>query len=212
MKALLMRITVGVFALGALFYFLACTPPTPNNNAGQNVSPNSNHANGNQANGNTLTSLQPCDSNTNPGTHGQQMKHEMKDKMSPALKKLYKDADNPDGTFTIEITQATGGTYYIGRIKGKISGDDNLKELSDILNDFQSKQECLRVIYFVPPDGASATAEGEPGFEWSSCEYPMHVCPNGECCSTIEANTNSNTNQIPHPPIVNGNRTTNTNH
>jgi hypothetical protein len=129
--------------------------------------------------------------------------------MGPSLKRLLKTSDNPDGTFTLEVEKAQNGTYFIARIKGKVSGDDNLKELSNILNDFQSKKECLRMIYFLP-DPTSSSATGEPGFEWSSCEYPMHVCPNGECCSVIGANTNTNGNTTPLVN-VNGNRIANTN-
>ena len=209
MKTLLIRIAIGIIALGALLYFLGCNPPAPNTNTSQNnnVSPNQNQANGNKA----ATDLRPCDYGSEPGSHAQHIKDAIKDKMGPSLKKLLKTADNPSGTFTIDIQKAESGTYFVARIKGKVSGDDNLKELSNILNDFQSKQECLRVIYFLP-DQTSAAGDGEPGFEWSSCEWPMHVCPNGECCTAVETNTNTNTNPIPHPSTNgNSNRGGNTN-
>ena len=190
MKALLMRIAIGIIALGALLYFLGCNPPAPSTNTSQNqntapkITANANRA--------SKDELQPCEYGSEPGPHAQHIKEEIKDKMGPSLKKLLKDPSNPDGTFTIEIQKATGGTYFVARIKGKVSGDDNLKELSNILNDFQSKQECLRVIYFMP-DQTAAAGDGEPGFEWNSCEYPLHVCPNGECCMPVDANTNTNT-------------------
>jgi hypothetical protein len=206
MKALMMRIAVGITALLGLLYFLACSPPAPNSNTSQNVAPNQN-----QANGNTVSKedLSPCEYGSEPGPHAQHIKDDIKAKMGPSLKRLLKTSDNPDGTFTLEVEKAQNGTYFIARIKGKVSGDDNLKELSNILNDFQSKKECLRMIYFLP-DPTSLSATGEPGFEWSSCEYPMHVCPNGECCSVIGANTNTNGNTTPLVN-VNGNRIANTN-
>ncbi|HKP70838.1 MAG TPA: hypothetical protein VJV05_16230, partial [Pyrinomonadaceae bacterium] len=179
-------------------YFLGCNPAPPNNNTSQNqgVSPNANHANTNSS----KNDMKPCEATSEPGSHAQHIKDEIKDKMGPSLKKLLKTNDNPNGTFTVEISKAENGTYFVGRIKGKISGDDNLKELSNILNDFQSRQECLRVIYF-QPDPALALPPGGGGFEWSSCEYPMVVCPNGECCMPIDVpnpspgvNTNANVN------------------
>jgi hypothetical protein len=131
--------------------------------------------------------------------------------MGPTLKKLLKGPDNPNGTFTVEVTKAQNGTYFIARVRGKVSGDDNLKELSNILNDFQDKQECLRVVYFLP-DSTASSAAGDPGFEWSSCEYPLHVCPNGECCMPIDANVNTNVNTTPNANTnSNGNRSANTN-
>ena len=137
------------------------------------------------------------------------MKNAIKNKMSPALKKLLKDQDNPNGTFTIDIQKGTDVMYFVAYIKGKISGDDNLKELSDILNDFQGKSECMRMIYFLP-NQTSTTADSVPGFEWSSCEYPMHVCPNGECCQDKDSNTNTNTHPGPSP-TANSNGNSNSN-
>lgn len=198
MKALSMRISIGIIALGALFYFLACSPATQDNKVNQNqsVAQNQNAANASK------DDLKPCEVGSAPGSHSQQIKKEIKDKMGPSLKKLLKDADNPNGTFTVEVQKAGDGSYFVAHIKGKVSGDDNLKELSNILNDFQSKEECLRVIYFLP--GEATHADPGDGFEWSSCEHPMVVCPNGECCvpppypngnTNGNANANSNTNR-----------------
>ena len=207
MKGLLIRVGAGTIALGALIYFLACSPPAPqSNNSSQNVGSNQNQANGNTA---SKEDLRPCEYGSEPGSHAQHIKDEIKNKMGPSLKRLLKTPDNPAGTFTVEVQKAQNGTYFVARIKGKISGDDNLKELSNILNDFQSKQECLRVIYFLP-DSTTTSASGDPGFEWSSCEYPMHVCPNGECCMPVDGNTNTNGNTTPRPN-TNGNSNGNTN-
>lgn len=192
MKAQLMRIMVGVVGLGALLYFLACSPPAPNNKStqNQNLSPDQNAAGANKASMN----MQPCDDfGSGHGAHAKAIKDEIEGKMGPSLKKLLKDQNNPNGTFTLEVQKAANGKYYVGYVKGKVSGDDNLKELSNILNDFQGKQDCLRVIFFQPTQ-TSAAADGGPGFEWSACEYPMVVCPGGECCMPVDPNANSNAN------------------
>jgi hypothetical protein len=140
--------------------------------------------------------MKPCDDyGSGHGAHAKAIKDEIKNKMSPSLKKLLKDQDNPGGTFTVEIEKATNAKYYVGHVRGKVSGDDNLKELSNILNDFQSKEDCLRVIFFLPAQ--TSTSVDGPGFEWSSCQYPMVVCPGGECCMAVDTNTNANT-PAPH--------------
>lgn len=189
MKALLLRISVGIAGLGALVYFLACSPATQNNNSNQNqaIAPNQNQANGNVSS----KDLRPCEYGLPPGSQAQQIKKDIEAKMGPSLKKLLKDPANPNGTFTVEVQKASGGTYFVAYIKGKISGDDNLKQLSNILNDFQGKEQCLRVIHFLPNQ---LTATDGGGFEWSSCEHPMVVCPNGECCIPATGNTNTNMN------------------
>src|SRR5687767_9873437 len=159
--------------------FLACSPATQNNNSRQNQ-----NLSANQNVNKPSRDLGPCNYGSQPGSHAQEIKKEIEGKMSTSLKKLLKDQANPGGTFTIEIQKASNGTYFVANVRGKVSGDDNLKELSDILNDFQDKQECLRVVYFLP-DQLSPAGPGD-GFEWSSCEHPMVVCPNGECCIPSE--------------------------
>ena len=204
MKALSMRISAGMISLGALFYFLACSPATQNNNSSQNQTsaPSQNQASGNSV----ARDLRPCNYGSEPGSHAQEIKKDIKDKMGTSLKKLLKDQDNPGGTFTLDVQKASNGTYFIAYVRGTVSGDDNLKELSDILNDFQDRQECLRMVYFLPAQ-TSPSADGGDGFEWSSCEHPMVVCPNGECCIPTETNTNTNGNSNTNTNTnANGNR------
>ncbi len=192
MKAQSIRIMVGVVALGGLLYFLACTPPVPSNNSSQNqnLSLNQNQADANKAS----KDLSPCDDyGSGHGEHAKAIKDEIEKEMGSSLKKLLKNQNNPSGTFTLEVQKAPNGKYYVGYIRGRISGDDNLKDLSDILNNFQSKKDCLRMIFFQPTQPAPAADDG-PGFEWSACEYPMVVCPNGECCPALDPDANSNTN------------------
>lgn len=186
MKALLMRISAGIIALGAMLYFLACTPSTQNYN--QNSSPAQNQMVEKQE----PRDLGPCDYGSNPGHIGERIKGEMKVKMPAALKRLLKDSDNPAGTFTIEIQKAPNKAYFEAYITGRVSGDDNLKALSNILNDFQDKASCLRVVHFLSDSTRPATFDS--GFEWSSCEYPMVVCPTGVCCYPAAGNSNSNGN------------------
>jgi hypothetical protein len=169
MKALSIRISAASLGLAALLYFSACSPGNQNSNS-----------NSNQVNG---SDLKACDLQSDPGAHAKKIKNEIKGKMSNSLKKLLKDQENPNGTFTIEIQKVSNGEYYVAYVKGKVSGDDSLKELSNILNDFQNKEACLRVAYFYGEQSGPTTINlGDPGFMWSSCEHPMVVCPNGECC------------------------------
>ena len=213
MKAQSMKIVAGTIVLGALLYFLACSSPTPTNNSSQNQNQptNQNQAN---ANGTPHSDLKACDDyGSDPNPHAQHIKKEIENKMDSSLKKLLKTPTNPDGTFTVEVKRATepaNAKYFVAYIRGKVSGDDNLKELSDILNDFQSKEECLRIVYFLP-EGAVTTDGG--GFEWIACQYPMVVCPDGTCCmpdylqqegSTSSAYSNSSGN-------TNSNKAANTN-
>jgi len=207
MKALSMKIAGAILALGALLYFPACSPPTPNNSSGQNqnLAPNQNQANGNVA----PMDLGRCrDYGSEPGgppAHAQNIKNGIKGKMDSKLKSLYKDSDNPGGTFTIDVQKAENGRYFVAYVRGKVSGDDNLKKLSNILNDFQNDEECLRVVYFLREQTSSGAALAEDGFEWSSCQHPMVVCPNGECCQATSSNTNTG-NTVPS-----GNSNSNTN-
>src|SRR5262245_14282539 len=114
MKALFVRISVGIIALGTLLYFLACNPPTQNNNTSQNQ---------NQAKETSApTDLTPCAYGSEPGSHAKHIKDEIVSKMGTSLKKLLKDQNNPNGTFTLEIQKATNGTYFIANVKGKLSG------------------------------------------------------------------------------------------
>jgi hypothetical protein len=208
MKALSIRILAGLIALGGLFYFLACSPATQNNNSSQNQNLASNQTNGNVA----VKDMGPCrDYGSDPGgSHAGAIKKGIKDKMDSSLKRLLKDQDNPGGTFTIDVQKATNGTYFIAYVRGNVSGDDNLKELSNILNDFQDKQECLRMVYFLPHE--TTPADRLDGFRWTSCEHPMVVCPNGECCLAAETNTNTNVNSNANANAnANANRGGNTN-
>ena len=121
--------------------------------------------------------------------------------MSDELKKELKDESNPNGTFTLEIKKPDDAAYFVAYVTGKVSGDDNLKDLGDILNNYQDEQFCLRVVY-LRPSTASAATIGD-GFPWFACEHPLQTCPTGICaeiCPNIDPNPsptpsgNSNSN------------------
>src|SRR6187397_509048 len=149
MKALSMRILAGVIALGALLYILACSPATQNNNSSQNQ-----NLSGNQASA-AAKELEPCDSSVGDPNHGEGLKgkieKKIKDKPFSSLKKLLKDSNNLDGTFTVEVKKGEGANveYFVAYIRGKVSGDNNLKDLSDVMNDFQDEKNCLRLVYLL---------------------------------------------------------------
>ena len=199
MKALFLRLLAVTLLLVTLLYTFACSPGGQN----QNLTGNQNQANGNRSS----RDLRRCEYGSDPVATGKEIKKKIKEKMSDELKKELKDEANPSGTFTLEIKKAEQAAYFEAYVTGNISGDDNLKELGDILNDFQDKEFCLRVV-FLMPNPASPTAAGDPGFRWNACEYPLKTCPNGECSEKCGMETNTNTNMNTN---TNGNSNSNVN-
>lgn len=210
MKAFLMRVGVGGIALAALIYVLACGPSSGNINQNQNVAGNSNKA---------VMALNACKVPSNSATHAANILEKLKGeiKSGDLADNLKPDLGSGEGTFTIEVQQAKGKKYFEAYVKGEVRGDDNLKILSDILNNYQNDDDCLRVVYFVE----DLNAPNNPsGYKWSSCEYPKHVCPNGECCEIEPIETPPIATPTPTPtpnPLakqgssVNANRKGNTN-
>ena len=171
MKAFSIRVGVGVIALAALLYILACSSPSGNQT--QNVAANSNTA---------VMALDACKVPSNSAAHAANILQRLKDEIrSSALANNLKPDDpaSDDGVFRVEVQQAKSKNYFEAYVKGEVRGDNNLKILSDILNNFQNENDCLRVVHFVQ----ELNAPNEPsGFRWSSCEYPKQVCPTGVCC------------------------------
>ena len=158
MKAQLIRIFAAVIALGVLLYSSACTTGTQ-----------------------TPAALSACKVQSDPNQAAAAILQKLTDAIDATALAEQRKADPTAarGTFVVEVQQAQGKQYFEAYIKGEVRGDDNLKILSNILNDFQDQDSCLRVVYFVE----SIIAPSVPsGFKWSSCEYPKYVCPNGECC------------------------------
>ncbi len=205
MKLLSVRISTGIIALGALSYFLACSPATQDNNS--SVSTNKEQAKGNVA----VNDPKPCIEVAQPGPHEDALRVKIEGELTDSLRRQLKNQNNPDGTFTIEVQQAANGKYFEGYVRGEVSGDDNLKDLSNILNDFQEEGECLRVVYLIP----DRAPPGFRGFRWSSCEHPLVMCPGGECCEPIiggNTNTTGNSNANANANVnVNANGGGNTN-
>ena len=201
MKAFSIRIAAGTTALAALIYILACGPPSGNINQNQNVAGNSNKA---------LLALNPCKLPSDPGAHAKDILRRLTDemKLTNLADNLRPDPASSDGIFIIDVQQAKGKKYFEAYVKGEVRGDDNLKILSDILNNYQNDDDCLRVVYFVE----DLNAPNSPGgYKWSSCEYPKHVCPNGECCD-IEPGLSPTPTPTPTPnPLANQGTSANTN-
>lgn len=172
MKAFSIRIPAGIIALAAIIYILACSPPSANINQNKNTAANSNRP---------VRDLDACKVQADPAAAAAIILRKLKDEINASdLADGLKPAPNSGvGTFTIDVQQAKGKKYFEAYIKGEVRGDDNLKTLSDILNNFQDESSCLRVVYFVQ----DLNAPNDPaGFRWSSCQHPKHVCPGGECC------------------------------
>jgi hypothetical protein len=191
MKALSMRISAGVIALAALIYMSACS--SPGGNINQNRSINQNQSiNQNESiaanTDETVRTLGPCRSHPDPAATAADILQRLKAEIngSDAADEMKPDPTSARGRFTVDVQQATGKMYFEAYIKGEVGGDDNLKILSDILNNFQDENDCLRVAYFVENLNAPNTPSG---FKWSSCQYPLRVCSNGECCEVQPVDT-----------------------
>ena len=207
MKAFLMRVGLGSIALAALIYVLACGPPSGNTNQNQNVAANSNKA---------VMALNACKVPSNSADHAANILKRITDEIKAddeLANNLIPAPGSTEGTFTIEVQQAKGKRYFETYVKGEVRGDDNLKILSDILNNYQNDDDCMRVVYFVELNAPNSPGGGK----WSSCEYPKHVCPNGECCDIEPSETPNATPTPTRTPTplgnsgVNGTRKGNTN-
>ncbi len=204
MKAFSIRISAGIIALAGLIYILACSSPSVNINQNQNVAANTNR---------TARALDACKVPPDPVAAAANILARLKGEInaSDLADDLKPTPNSVGGTFTIEVQQAKGKKYFEAYIKGEVRGDDNLKILSDILNNFQDENSCLRVVYFVE----DLNAPNNPsGFRWSSCEYPKHVCPNGECCEIEPIDTPPAATPTPTPtpkPLANSGASANAN-
>lgn len=105
-------------------------------------------------------------------------------------KKLKKSLDG-DGTYpswmNFEVRQAPPGPnepnrYYEVIFYGAVGGNGQFEELTDVLNDFDDKKECLRRGIFLPAGAARlAPDQRADGFEWVACDYPNRPCSDGSC-------------------------------
>ena len=164
MKALSMRISAGIIALAALIYMLAC-----------------NSESGGIRNGSGWD-LPACKAQTNPAAKAAELRDKLKDEItgnSELAGELNPDPTTARDRFTVDVQQAAGRMYFEAYIKGAVGGDNTLKILSDIVNNYQDDpDDCLRVVHFVNLNATNTPS----GFKWTSCQYPKYVCTNGACC------------------------------
>jgi hypothetical protein len=162
MKAQSMRISAGVIALAVLIYMLACSSPS-----------------GNRATG---WDLPPCKAQADPGAKALNIRGRLEDEIKSSSElagELNPDPTTARDRFTVDVQQAAGKMYFEAYIKGSVGGDNNLKILSDIVNNYQEDpDDCLRVVHFVNLNAPNTPS----GSKWTSCQYPKYVCTNGACC------------------------------
>ena len=124
------------------------------------------------------------------------------------------DNELGEGRVKVLVRKSTDGNYLEALVEGYAGGEDEVDDLTRILRKFMRKNCVLRVTFVpagtVPP--AAANGSGSPAglrreaFEWSGCEYPKVVCPNGECCDgKSTSNSNSPANNSNSNSNANGN-------
>jgi hypothetical protein len=106
-------------------------------------------------------------------------------------KKLKKSLDGEGGnapwmTVQVRRSQGVNDRFYEAVIIGGLGGNDQFKELTDILNNYHDTKKCVRRAFFLPA-GSSITPSSnlrDVGFEWSACDFPMRPCSDGACNCT----------------------------
>ena len=162
MKNRSIRFVLPLVLFAVVLLSLSCGTPTANENT----------------NANTTRGEAACDV-TDINARAVAVQNKVKDKIDGKAK-LKNQADN--GKFKYKVRKSPGGDYLEAIFEGQVSGDDELKNLADILNDFQ-KDGCLKRVVFVAPGGTPTDPSvAAVGFEWSSCEWPQVACAGGSCC------------------------------
>lgn len=140
------------------------------------------------------------------------VKRRILEKMNDNLKDQHSGNVNVNGNvtkreprFKYDVIKAPDGNYLIAYFEQGLSGADGLKDMANLLNDFDDKK-CLLKVYFVPKGTLPIKppindTEQLDVFEWTACEWPKIACPNGVChrepCPVLingDSNGNSNTN------------------
>jgi len=191
------NVAVAATAFATILLSLACTPGTNNGNLDQTSGQNTSQAN------TGVTARAASDACDAPDSQkAGKVKDKIIEKMSQRLKNQLEVDPTVPKQFKFQVRKSSEGDYLEAYFQGEISGDDHLKELSDILNDFQ-KKGCLLKVYFVADGPVAVTLpEREIQFAWSACEHPLTACPNGVCDNPCPWES---------PPITNGNLNSNTN-
>jgi hypothetical protein len=190
-------ILAGVLALFGLIISCGTAPKDGNQNQG---------IAGDSANASAIIKDSACDE-TNTNT-----KIELAQNRINAA--LAADDELGEGRVKVLVRKSAAGNYLEALVEGSAGGEDEVDDLTRILRKFMRKNCVLRVTFVptgtVPPaaangSGGSSGLRGED-FEWSGCEHPKVVCPNGECCDpTITSNTNSPANNSNGNSNANGN-------
>jgi len=116
-----------------------------------------------------------------------------------------KDQHDPDpnvpSRFKFDVRQSPDTSWYEAIVWGSVGGNDALKDLADILNDFNKKGCIMRVVFLPSAPPHLGPKDRVVGFEWTTCEDPKQPCPDGSCgppCAEksprINGNSNGNSN------------------
>jgi hypothetical protein len=190
MRNLSIRIAGCFLVLTALIWTLGCGPSATNSNVAQNQNANAELANTNTA---QITSKACSDSGT-LGDKRQRVYDEIERqiKLDGNLATQYQEE-----AFDFDVVIVD--RYLEAHFKGLIGGEDELENLSEILNNFK-EDGCLLMVRMASKSAGGGSVPPVPlsGFEWNLCEWPTYPCPDGTCaCRKLgngSGNANSNTN------------------
>lgn len=188
-----LRILFTTLVISSFVIGLSCASQSNSNLSNSNQSANSDTANSNTANANQDVDAKSADLGKCELAWTEQERKDIEDDMLADIrdwgsKKLKKSLDG-DGTvgpwMTVQVRRSPGANdrFYEAIITGTLAGNDQFKELTDILNNYDDKKECIRRAFFLPT-GSSITPTSnlrDRGFEWSACDFPMRPCSDGSC-------------------------------
>ena len=203
MKTKSFSVAVAMVAFATMLLGSACSPGANTGSQNQNHSQNVN-----QTEQKSAALIESACNDPDFVEKAKKVKGRILEKMGNDLKKQYlgDPAQNLQPIFTYEVRKSPNGDYLEAYFQGEIRGDDGLKELSDIVNDFQEDSKgkgCLRKVYFVPEGPLPLTRDDwDKFFMWSACEHPLQACSDGLCDNPCPGET---------PPVGNTNSSSNSN-
>ena len=204
--------------MGALLMFTISCGPAANNS---NVT-TTNSANGDNANMSTSLADDPCAAGLDPDAKITKLTTKLTEKFDDdaTLKKQFRGEGGaaPNFKFSFLKGGAEFGTPIYLVIDGQVSGKGTMEKLVHRVDNFVAKG-CIQTVSFAPmtaapspapsPAAGSSSLSSSRGFGWTACEYPLILCPPGECvgqCLVPTGNTNSN---VPLKANTNTNSTVN---